>query len=81
MLVTGVGAGNDLPFIFNEIGIGGEVHAQDIAEQMLLAAFHRSQTKFGLNSHNLTFCLSDGVRLPYCDDYFDVVYHFGGISM
>jgi ubiquinone/menaquinone biosynthesis C-methylase UbiE len=81
VLVTGVGAGNDLPYICRAIGNTGEIYAQDIAEPMLLAAVGRSKNKFELHNFKINFCLSDAVRLPYKDGVFDVVYHFGGINL
>ncbi|MDA8649903.1 class I SAM-dependent methyltransferase [Alphaproteobacteria bacterium] len=81
ILVTGVGAGNDLPYICEAIGENGEIFAQDIAEPMLLAAVDRSQNKFKLQKYKINFSLSDAVKLPYKDETFDVVYHFGGINL
>lgn len=80
-LITGVGAGNDLPYICEKLGNDGVIFAQDIAEEMLFAAKHRVDEKFGLNDFHIHFCLSDAVNLPYQDNFFDVVYHFGGINL
>ena len=35
----------------------------------------------GIICDNIYFSLSDAVNLPFKDDSFDVVYHFGGINI
>lgn len=81
VLVTGVGAGNDLPYICEKIGIEGEIFAQDFSQQMLFSAVDRVQNKFGLSDYTINFSLSDAVNLPYPKEYFDTVYHFGGLNI
>lgn len=81
VLITGVGAGNDLPYICKKIGPTGVVYAQDFSQQMLFAAHDRVKNKFGLGEYDIFFSLSDAVILPFQTDYFDTVYHFGGLNI
>jgi len=81
ILITGTGAGNDLPYISKKIGKLGEIYAQDFSMQMLLSAHDRVVNKYGINRDNIYFSLSDAVNLPFKDDSFDAVYHFGGINI
>ena len=81
ILITGAGTGNDLPYISNKIGNSGEIYAQDFSMQMLLAAYNRIVDKYGLSRENIHFSLSDAVKLPFKNNYFDAVYHFGGINI
>jgi len=81
ILVTGAGAGNDLPFLAESLDSEGVIHAQDFSKQMLLAGAER----YGplLTSPNLTiqFSVSDATNLPFRDAEFDAAYHFGGINL
>ena len=80
VLVTGAGAGNDLPFLVQHMEGEGTIHAQDISRQMLLVGAER----YGkLSSHSLKLCfsVSDATNLPYADNVFDAAYHFGGINL
>lgn len=81
VLITGVGAGNDLPFVCEKIGPNGKIFAQDISEQMLYAAVQRAKSKFDLGDYDINFSVGDAVELPFPDRMFDVVYHFGGINL
>lgn len=81
VLVTGVGAGNDLPFITEAFGNSGQIMALDFAKPMLLTALERSVSLYGLTDFNIEFCVADATELPFADDYFDCAYHFGGINL
>ena len=81
VLITGVGAGNDLPYICPQIGKTGEIFAQDYSKQMLFAAIKRSDQLFNLQDYNINYSLGDAVSLPFPSEFFDVVYHFGGINL
>ncbi len=81
VLVTGAGAGNDLPYLAESLGGQGEIYAQDIAEQMLVAGAKRHQNELTNSGVRLHFSLSDAMNLPFLDDYFDAAYHFGGINL
>ena len=81
VLITGAGTGNDLPYVLNKIGKKGVVYVQDYSKQMLIAAYNRIVDKYGLSRDNIHFSLSDAVNLPFEDNYFDAVHHFGGINI
>lgn len=81
VLVTGAGAGNDLPFIAHGLGGAGEIFAQDIARQMLLAGVDRHQAELAGSGVEVSFSVSDAMNLPFADRYFDAAYHFGGINL
>ncbi len=81
VLVTGAGAGNDLPYLARDLQGSGEIHAQDIAAQMLLKAMERHQGDLVREGVDSFFSLSDAMNLPYADGYFDAAYHFGGVNL
>lgn len=81
VLVTGAGAGNDLPYLFQGLDGRGEIYAQDVAQEMLLAGLERHQAESVERGVALHFSISDATNLPFRDDYFDVAYHFGGINL
>lgn len=80
VLVTGAGAGNDLPYLVRALGGTGAIYAQDIAAEMLLASARRHAT-VGDAATTLAFSVSDAQDLPFGDDAFDAAYHFGGINL
>lgn len=57
------------------IGSSGEIHAQDISKSMVLLAAQKN------TNENVIFSISNGNTLPYADNYFDAVFHFGGINL
>ncbi|MGS2716912.1 class I SAM-dependent methyltransferase [Eionea flava] len=81
VLITGTGAGADLPFLVKNLGEEGEIFAQDYSKEMLQEAIKRAQGEYELSKYNIEFSVSDATNLPYVDDYFDAVYHFGGINL
>lgn len=81
ILITGAGAGNDLPYLAKAMGGAGAIYAQDIAVEMLMAGierFGRDVEKAGIPVH---FSASDATNLPFADHVFDAAYHFGGINL
>lgn len=80
VLVTGAGAGDDLPYIARALGGEGEIHAQDIAPAMLLAGRDRHMA---LQTPQLRFhySIADATSLPFADASFDAAYHFGGLNV
>ena len=81
ILVTGAGAGNDLPYLARALDGHGEIHAQDIAKEMLLAGVKRHGGASYGQDLTLQFSVSDATNLPYADGEFDAAYHFGGINL
>jgi SAM-dependent methyltransferase len=81
VLVTGAGAGNDLPFLVRGMDGYGEIYAQDVSKEMLLAAARRHGGDTSNSGVMLRFSVSDALSLPFADGYFDAAYHFGGINL
>lgn len=81
VLVTGAGAGNDLPYLLRALSDDGEIFVQDIAKEMLLAGVSRYQGDLSRNAVKLQFSVSDATNLPFPDNFFDAAYHFGGINL
>jgi SAM-dependent methyltransferase len=81
VLVTGVGTGNDLPYIARRLMGSGEIYALDIAQQMLRAGIERHQDEVLRTGVDLYFSVSDATNLPFADGQFDAAYHFGGINL
>lgn len=81
VLVTGAGAGNDLPYLVRALSEKGEIYAQDIAKEMLLAGLARHEKEMAGSGVTLHFSASDATNLPFADGFFDAAYHFGGINL
>lgn len=75
VLITGCGLGEDIPIVSKAIGLGGEVHAQDISRAMVLESAKNN------TQPNTLFTISNANCLPYASGYFDAVFHFGGINL
>jgi SAM-dependent methyltransferase len=81
ILVTGAGAGNDLPYLAEAMEGKGEIHAQDFAQEMLLAGERRYRPELASDQLKLQFSVGDATDLPYANGAFDASYHFGGINL
>ena len=81
VLITGVGAGNDLPYLAKKVGHSGFIYAQDFSKQMLLSAFERTKGEYNLEEYQIIFSVSDATNLPFRDAVFDAAFHFGGINL
>lgn len=81
VLVTGAGAGNDLPYLVQSMEGDGVIFAQDISKQMLLVGANRSQAELHGSRVEFFFSVSDATNLPFSDNIFDAAYHFGGLNL
>ena len=81
VLITGAGAGNDLPYLVRALKGRGDIFAQDIAKEMLLAGVSRYRSELAGSGVELHFSVSDATNLPFGDGFFDAAYHFGGINL
>jgi len=78
VLITSVGNGDDiisLKSIFSNLELN--IYAQDISETMCDFTLLRLKNE---NIHIKDINISDLARLPYKSDFFDIVFHFGGIN-
>lgn len=76
ILIIGVGNGDDLKFIlenFKKYNL--KIFAQDLSANMLLYCSNKFRQK------NIFYNVSDAKSLPFKDNFFDHVYHFGGINL
>lgn len=76
VLEVGAGTGKDSSLIINEVAPNGEVWLSDLSPAMLQIA----KSKFENNSVNVNYFLANASYLPFPDNYFDAVFHFGGIN-
>ncbi|MBS8272011.1 class I SAM-dependent methyltransferase [Thalassospira tepidiphila] len=75
VLITSCGLGEDVAVASELVGVDGVIHAQDLSKKFVeLASMNNA-------SENVYINVSDALSLPYCDNYFDAVYHFGGINL
>ena len=81
VLITGAGAGNDIPFFIAALKGEGEIYAQDIAKEMLLWGENRIRGIYSKTGISLFFSVSDAMNLPFENGFFDAAYHFGGINL
>lgn len=75
VLITSCGLGEDAEVACALVGESGFVHAQDLSASFIRHAAQR------VDHSNLVFTVSNALALPYRDDYFDGVFHFGGINL
>ena len=75
VLITGCGLGDDVESVLDKIGREGVLCAQDLSKSMVLYA---AEKRFAGNLH---YSVSNAENLPYEDNYFDAVFHFGGINL
>jgi len=76
ILLVGCGLGEDVAAALSLVNETGVVHAQDLSETFIKLAATKN-----LYADNVVFSVSNALSLPYRDDYFDAVYHFGGINL
>lgn len=78
VLELGAGTGRDSVLIASSLGAAGELHVTDVHAGMLLSA----KNKLEALGEPPKFFISqvDAHTLPYPDNYFDRVFHFGGAN-
>ncbi|TDB68937.1 class I SAM-dependent methyltransferase [Arundinibacter roseus] len=75
-LEVGAGTGKDSALILEKIKPGGTAVLSDLSPNMLKLA----QDKLSTEEVNVHYFLGNGSYLPFADDTFDAVFHFGGIN-
>jgi ubiquinone/menaquinone biosynthesis C-methylase UbiE len=76
VLEVGAGTGKDSELIIKAIAPNGEAYLSDLSPKMLQLAKQR------LNPQGVTvnYFIANGTYLPFEDNTFDAVFHFGGIN-
>lgn len=77
VLEIAVGTGANLPFLSRVVGSGGEIIGVDLSMAMIDVAQRRAQSL----PSSVHFVRADACHLPFADDTFDAVFHFGGLNM
>lgn len=77
ILITGCGLGDDISSVLELTNFKAHIYTTDLSSTMLL---HTAKT-FGQYQNNLSFSVCDACELPFGDNYFDAVFHFGGINL
>ena len=76
ILITGVGNGDDLSFILNNYKkLNLKIYAQDLSFSLMYNCSKR------FNQKNIFYNLSDAKSLPFQNNFFDHIFHFGGINL
>lgn len=76
VLEVACGTGRDSELIAKRLSGKGELHLQDISQDMM----QRCYKKLKKLKIKKTFALSNACYLPYPDQYFDAVYSFGAMG-
>ena len=76
VLEVGAGTGSNMRIIAEQIGKDGKLFALDLSPGMLAVA----REKLKKRKIEAEFALGNGAYLPYEDDMFDAILHFGGIN-
>jgi ubiquinone/menaquinone biosynthesis C-methylase UbiE len=76
VLITGCGLGDDIFYLKNFFKKEIKIYAQDLSEDLILNLYRKIKYK-----KNIFLNISDAKNLPYSDNQFDVVFHFGGINL
>lgn len=78
ILITGCGNGGDLEALDSIFpSLLTDVWAQDISPEMIFFTAERLKEQKNTRFH---LSISDACHLPYADNSFDAVFHFGGIN-
>ena len=79
VLVTGCGNGGDLLALAKNYPLKNlDIHAQDLSPEMV---WETATTITQIGIQNVTLSVSDATNLPYLENSFDAVFHFGGINL
>lgn len=80
ILITGCGLGEDVMILLDDQFFNGEIHANDISQEMVLHTTKRVLKRPYKKAR--VFCsVCDATKLPYPDNFFDKAFHFGGINL
>lgn len=74
ILFIGCGFGDEIKFFIKKYGGNHKIFAQDISKNMVIESARL------IDYSNINFSISNAESLPYMNDYFDLVFHFGGFN-
>lgn len=77
VLEVAVGTGANLPFLSQLVGSEGDIIGVDLSQAMMQVARRRAREL----ASPVHFIRADACHLPFADDTFDAVFHFGGLNM
>ena len=77
VLNIGCGSGSDSEYIIKKLGANGKLFNLDLTGGLIRIA----KKKLGVSSDKLEYIQGNGSYLPFADNSFDSVFHFGGINM
>ncbi len=76
VIEVGAGTGKDSALIVEQVAPGGTAVLSDLSPNMLRLATEKIQPQ----DVDVHFLLANGTYLPFADDTFDALFHFGGIN-
>jgi len=82
VLEVGCGTGRDSFRLARRLGKGGHLHMQDLSPGMVHACV-RKMAEYDQRLHftcEFDYSISSATSLPFPDDFFDAVFHFGGFN-
>lgn len=79
VLEIGAGTGRDSELLLERLGPQGKLFVQDISPEILEIAYDKFNDKTEIDCE-LNFFVSNASKLPLPDNYFDRVFHFGGLN-
>tara|TARA_Y100000768_G_C23986083_1_gene688921 strand:+ start:2281 stop:3132 length:852 start_codon:yes stop_codon:yes gene_type:complete len=74
ILFIGCGFGDEIKFFIKKYRVKNNIYAQDISKNMVI------ESSNNLKNHNIEFSISNACNLPYKNNFFDFVFHFGGFN-
>jgi ubiquinone/menaquinone biosynthesis C-methylase UbiE/uncharacterized protein YbaR (Trm112 family) len=82
VLEVGCGTGRDSFRLARRLDAGGRLHMQDLSRGMVHACAQKmaEYQRTGLFACSLEYSVANATSLPFADDQFDAVFHFGGFN-
>jgi ubiquinone/menaquinone biosynthesis C-methylase UbiE len=74
VLFIGCGFGDEIKYFIKKYGSSHDIYAQDVSKLMIL------ESSKNLTNYKVKFSISNANNLPYKKNFFDLVFHFGGLN-
>ena len=71
VLFIGCGFGDEIKYFIKKYGLSHNIYAQDISRNMVM------ESSKNLKNYKIEFSISNVNNLPYKNNFFDLVFHFG----